>query len=735
MKLAPVKTSLKSRSPFLSYSALPFRRGRGWGWGPLLFWLLLPTAIHAQTLIQSNDRLAICGDAMTANLGYAVYIEDYLLACQPVTGINIREFGWSAGTAQAFNARLATDVLPFKPTVVMTCFGRNEGGHTALDPVTAAAYRQAQTNMVEAFKKAGVRAMIVGSPKCVDPLTYGGGSAQATVYNKTLAALAVIDKEVAVKEGVVYADVFGSTMTAMTAAKARYGASFVFDTNDPYHTTDQCSLAIASVFLRALRCSGNLGTVTVDYKNGIATAAPGQKIVSFDDQTVTVASEHYPFSFIGLQNAGIRPDPSIKRILFDENLNRDLLAAKNLPTARAKVLWNNNANDSQDFTATELAKGINLATSFNDTPFNGHFENVNGGVLDQQQEERIAGTAFVQTNGRDASEEAKRDAAVQKAFAGFVPVTHTLRIQPLAPDEKRPPGPVNVIEDTDMSSDCDDVGATALLNSFMDQSEARLIACVVNGRDRDLSSGAVVQAINTYYGHPSIPIGANHGEAWIGTTGSAYTLKVHQQFDPEFPTDDKLPAGVDVYRKALASAADHSVYIASIGLMENLQALIESKPDAISPLSGFDLIHKKVRELVIMGNTNRHDGSVINTWPTKILYTTDVGSVIYTGKSLVGTPDNNPVRFAYELFGVHDAHSMTPFSRQSWDLTAAWLAVRGPCALWDVASGGYRKVNPVTGASPWVNGPATNEGYVMQRMPVPEVTALIEAELSRPPKP
>ena len=688
----------------------------------LCFALLVPAPGRAALLIQPNDRLAICGDSATANLGYSAYVEDYLLACQPIEGIHVSEFGWSAETAKDFEARLETDVAPFHPTVVMTCFGMNDGGYKALDADTAAAYQKAQTDMVEAFKKDGVRTIIVGSPRCVDPLTFNKDPAQGVAYNKTLHALADIDKAVAAKEGVVYADVFGATVTAMMTAKAHYGPKYVFDIGD------QWNLVMASAFLKALGCDGNIGTITADFRAKTATVSAGHKILSFADQTLSVESDRYPLCFIHLYNSGVKPEPWIKGLLFPDSINRLLLVAKNLPSPRAKVIWHDQLNDSQDFTAAQLAQGINFATEFNDSPFGGHFENVNGGVVDQQQEERIIGSAFVRTGVRDAAADARRDAAFQKALAAVVPVTYNIRIQPLAADETQPPGPVNIIDDSDMSGDCDDAGAVALLNAFMNQGECRILACVVDGRDRDLSSGAAVQAINAYYGHPNIPIGANHGEAWIGATGSAYTLKIHQQFDPDFPTDDKLPAGVDVYRRALASAPNGSVVICSHGLMENLLALLNSKPDAISPLSGRELIRRKVRKLVIMGNTDKHDGSVIDTWPTKILYTTYVGSVIYTGQTLVNTPENNPVRVIYRLNGAENG-------RPSWDLTAAWLAVRGPGALWDVTYGGYRKVDPVTGESPWIDGPPTKEAYVMERMPSQEVAKLIDAELSRPPKP
>ena len=46
--------------------------------------LLVAATAAAAPLLRPNDRLAMCGDRMTADLGYSVYVEDYLLMCQPV---------------------------------------------------------------------------------------------------------------------------------------------------------------------------------------------------------------------------------------------------------------------------------------------------------------------------------------------------------------------------------------------------------------------------------------------------------------------------------------------------------------------------------------------------------------------------------------------------------------------------------------------------------------------------
>ncbi|HEY1784676.1 MAG TPA: GDSL-type esterase/lipase family protein [Pirellulales bacterium] len=710
-----------------------FRTTQRLVFGYSLLWLFtaaISVVAAAEPLIRSHDRLAICGDGMTASLGYSVYIEDYLLVSQPIAGIEVSQFGWHAQTAADFVTHLETDVLPFKPTIVMTCFGMIDGGHQALDGDRAEKYRQAQTESVRALKKAGVRTVIIGSPRCVDPATFRHDRVDATVYNKTLAALAGIVKEVAAAEGAIYADVFGCTMAAMQKAKAQHGEDYVYDSEHGIAAEAKANLVIAYAFLKTLGLAGDIGTVTADFAASRANGDRDHKIVSFDDYILTIESRRYPFWFPAYPSGDNLAVPILKCVPFDEELNRFTLVVKNLPTAQAKILWR---GESADFSAAQLAQGINLAAYFRDTPFAGPMQNVDNAVRDQQQQERISGTLLVQNKTPDTAGIAQRDVFRRRADERFVPVTHTIRIQPLATPPKQPPGPIPVIVDTDISSDCDDAGAVALLNTFMNQGEANLLACVANGHDRDLSCGAAIQAINAYYGHPNIPIGAYHGTIGF-VTGSTYTQKTHQHFCPDFPTDDKLPAGVDVYRQALAGAADGTVVIVSLGFLQNLDDLLKSGPDAVSKLSGLDLVRKKVRQIVIMNNQQKEDDFVLAHWPTEILWTMEVGTHISTGKSLAGTPEENPVRFIYGHHG-DDQHNSLRDGRQSWDLTASWLAVRGPGELWDVASGGHWRVNTQAGGGQWVNGPATNQGYVMVRMPVPEVIRLIEAELSRPPKP
>jgi hypothetical protein len=558
--------------------------------------LLGNALLKADILLQPNDRVAIDGG------DFSLYLEDYILACQPIPGLDVS----------------GNPTPGFKPTVVLV----DSWGDVAT-------FEKGQTDMVESLKKAGVRTIVIGSSPCVDSVGFQNDPVKAAAENKNRAALAAIAKSVAAKEGVVYADVYGTTLAAMLKAKKIYGDKFALDTNEAFN------LAIASAFLKALGYDGNIGTLTVDFGSGHADGSAGQKIISFKDNTLIVESTRVPFGFPGHGVGATDPPPwpVLKCLTFPHDLNRYILIVKNLPTAQTKIYWGDN---NQDFSSDELAKGIDLEEIMPGfgNPF-GVFSNIDNGVRIQEGTEQQLATLAAQGKP-DPQADAKREAAYQVAVARFVPPQTKTIIQPLAPIAKQPPGPIPVILDTDLDGDVDDVGALALLNDFMDQGECKLLACVHNTINADQTSCATIQAINTWYGHPSIPIGQSYGEKGpadmtskltpappdgyhtVNVSGSSYTKIVRQKFDPNFPDDNKMPAGVDIYRKALASAADRSVVICSVGTMENIQDLIQSQPDLVSDLSGLDLVRKKVRELVIMANTQPADHYLLSKWPTKI---------------------------------------------------------------------------------------------------------------------
>ena len=85
---------------------------------------------------------------------------------------------------------------------------------------------------------------------------------------------------------------------------------------------------------------------------------------------------------------------------------------------------------------------------------------------------------------------------------------------PSRPRPRAPPAPVDVIFDTDMALDVDDVGALALLHALADRGEARLLAIGISEtarHDNGVWAAPMADVIDTYFGRPDIPIGVFRG--------------------------------------------------------------------------------------------------------------------------------------------------------------------------------------------------------------------------------
>jgi lysophospholipase L1-like esterase len=402
--------------------------------------LVMSTA-RGDFLIQPNDMVAICGDSITEQKMYSVFMEDYLLMCQPTQGLKVAQFGWGGERAPGFLARLDTDVFPFKPTVATTCYGMNDGGYKALDTATADTYRTSQTAIIDAMKKAGVRVIIIGSPKCVDTTAYHRDPG-ADVYNKTLASLSQIDQEIATKEGIPYADVFGATTSAMEKSKAAMGNEYILGGPDGVHPGPNGHLVMAYAFLKALGCDGAIGTITVNFDAGRADGSDGQKVLSYQNGSVNLESTRYPFCFQGDptkldQNAA----SVLKFVPFNDDLNRYMLVVKGLKTSKAKVTW---GKTSKVFAAADLEKGINLAAEFLDNPFVDQFYRVDAAVRTQQNFEtflvkgylhmvkQIQDMAPGEATSIDhiTSTGMAKDTALFQAATGLVtPIQHTIKVE------------------------------------------------------------------------------------------------------------------------------------------------------------------------------------------------------------------------------------------------------------------------------------------------------------------
>ena len=402
-----------------------------------------PAAEPAAHGLRDGDYVGIIGDSITEQRQYSVFVENYLLMCQPKGNLRASQFGWGGETAPGFASRMANDVLPFGPAVATTCFGMNDGGYSPMDDAKAKRYRDGQTSVVEQLKKSGTRFIVVGSPGAVDFDTFRNDPAQAEMYNKTLAGLRDIAREVAQQQGVALADVYTPMIEVMKPAKAKYGKGYHVCGADGFHPDRNGHLVMAYAFLKALGCDGDLGTVTVSLAGNKAEAAGGHRVLSFDGGAAEVESSRYPFCFFGDPKSPGSTSGIIEFFPFNEDLNRFRLVVADVPAGKtAAVTW---GSQSKTFPAEQLAKGINLAAEFpTDNPFAAAFLTVERKVAEQQNMEVPLVKSLMHNlpqYARFAPEEAEAFGRVAKKLvatdqaardasaAAVVPVKHVIKIE------------------------------------------------------------------------------------------------------------------------------------------------------------------------------------------------------------------------------------------------------------------------------------------------------------------
>jgi len=415
---------------------------------PLIIMMLIVaiTAIAApaqdMARLQQGDFVAICGDSITEQRLYSVYIQDYLLMCRPTGNLRTLQAGWSGEQAPGFLKRMENDVLTLGPNVATTCYGMNDGGYSPMTAEKGQRYRDSQRAIVKKFKENDVRFIVVGSPGCVDSDTFHKNPADAAMYNKTLAELRDIARDIAKEENVIFANVYDPMMDVMAKTKAKYGKSYHLAGVHGVHPDFNGHLVMAYVFLKALGCNGDIGTITVDMDSGNADATAGHKILSAANGVIEVESSRYPFCFFGDPAKPKSTRGVIEFLPFNEELNRFVLVANNISEdAKCNVTW---GIATRQYTGGELAKGINLAADFLDNPFSEPFRRSEEVIAKQQAFETTLTKSLLHRIPDylryvpDAKEELdhvaeklcqKDKEMAASSSASVVPVRHTIKIE------------------------------------------------------------------------------------------------------------------------------------------------------------------------------------------------------------------------------------------------------------------------------------------------------------------
>jgi len=296
------------------------------------------------------------------------------------------------------------------------------------------------------------------------------------------------------------------------------------------------------------------------------------------------------------------------------------------------------------------------------------------------------------------------------------------------------PAVTAIIFDTDFGPDYDDVGALTFLHAMADSGKVEILATLSSNKQELV--GPSINVLNTWFGRPDIPMGAPKGEGASMASGQHWTDSLVAKYPHQIGSTNDLPDAVMVYRRVLSAQPDTSVTIVTVGFLTNLAGLLRSGPDTISTLPGTDLVRKKVKKLVSMAGrfpegkefnvfidstSSKH---VFENWPTPVILTGfEIGWEIRTGLRVMKMemPDN-PVR---DVFRISIPMSEEDKSgRMSWDETAVLIAVYGTEGFFDTVRGTIT-IN-LDGSNGWVNDPEGRFNYVVQKMPVGEMSVFIE---------
>ena len=293
-----------------------------------------------------------------------------------------------------------------------------------------------------------------------------------------------------------------------------------------------------------------------------------------------------------------------------------------------------------------------------------------------------------------------------------------------------------MIFDTDMGSDCDDVGALALLHQYANQNKADIIGGIYSSGKVPYGAG-VIDAINHYYNRPSIPIGAAYdtlvgdpvdkmSAEKLAKDTANYGHGIVHNFDATEKTK--------LNRQLLASQEDGSVIYVTVGHTKGLYDLLVSGPDAISPLSGAQLIAQKAKHWVALGalgannaegnrrkdwnfffnNTATYTEYLVKNFPRPI-YFVNGGSQVMTGKSLADTPEGNIVRQAYTDWLAWYGGKQLKDQRPSWDLVTLYFAIEGLGDYFEYEEKGWLDFDPEAGCI-WKTGASGYQHhYVTQK--------------------
>jgi inosine-uridine nucleoside N-ribohydrolase len=251
--------------------------------------------------------------------------------------------------------------------------------------------------------------------------------------------------------------------------------------------------------------------------------------------------------------------------------------------------------------------------------------------------------------------------------------------------------------------------ALAVIHALQSRGECQLLAITTTKDSPHVAP--MIDVLNTFYGRPEIPIAVvKNGRAKEDGKYNRQVLELKDEDGkPRYPRtltpedSAKLPDALPFLRKLLAAEPDGSVVLVQVGFFTNFARLLDTPADDISPLTGKELIAKKVKFLSLMAGAfdpqyRQHKEynvvidipsakKLVTEWPTEMIFNGfEIGDRIQHPAASMKEDYNyvkyHPLKDAYQFYRGLDN------SQPTFDLASILYAVRPNRGYFDLSPRG-----------------------------------------------
>ncbi len=315
--------------------------------------------------LKDGDRVVFYGDSITDQRLYTAFVENYVLTRFPSMKVDFTHSGWggdrvTGGGGGPIDLRLQRDVFPYKPTVMTIMLGMNDGGYRTFDPGLFGTYSTGYKHILDSVRTEfpGVRLTLI-QPSPYDDVTRAAGFPGG--YNATLLRYADFVKTTAPQYKATVADLNSPVVALLQKAKSIDAPLAEKILPDRVHPSPAGHMVMAEALLRAWNAPAIVSRVGIDAARAKVTRAENTRVSGLKNG----ASVSWDQADTALPMAIDSADPLVALVLkssdFVEALDQEPLMVSGLAAATRYTVTIDGA-EIGDFTGTQLAQGINLAT-------------------------------------------------------------------------------------------------------------------------------------------------------------------------------------------------------------------------------------------------------------------------------------------------------------------------------------------------------------------------------------